>query len=420
MEAKNITKVEIELLPISRDNNGNPIVPLELINIKNKVKYIKEKTDLLLHLNKSTINEREIEIQIVKIKDYLDRVMNTIASLKNQYKEHLNGGYPKEKIEKEYGCTQEEWEKNFTYSNEFDIENSMENHLKYLENNIKVMYPTLFSRYFKKSYRTSKNYISTTETNIKAIRLFSNHCLRLLANIENVIKDLQQDKQIVKSKKENLFIEPSKDSLTTYLTRAHTALKFCNANIAESIKEAINSGKNFTDVIRSDFGSKLFIREAISFGSVKKTEEIFLMKKEEWDNFIENAESADFSELTNKLLNVFGNVLEYAKKENMGEEAIEAIRQDIANINSSKNILPIMRESIARLENGVKIEVNRYITPEIRREVWRRDRGCCVQCGSQLNLEFDHIIPVSKGGSNTARNIQLLCENCNREKYNNI
>ncbi len=65
-------------------------------------------------------------------------------------------------------------------------------------------------------------------------------------------------------------------------------------------------------------------------------------------------------------------------------------------------------------------KTNRYISPEVKNAVWQRDRGKCVQCGSNKNLEFDHIIPVSKGGSNTARNIQLLCENCNRSKRDNI
>jgi hypothetical protein len=60
------------------------------------------------------------------------------------------------------------------------------------------------------------------------------------------------------------------------------------------------------------------------------------------------------------------------------------------------------------------------ITSEIKKEVWQRDEGKCVKCGSQENLEYDHIIPVSKGGANTARNIQLLCEPCNRKKSANI
>ena len=75
---------------------------------------------------------------------------------------------------------------------------------------------------------------------------------------------------------------------------------------------------------------------------------------------------------------------------------------------------------------GVKIEEGhasaqagspRTAIPEaVRHEVWRRDQGRCVDCGSRERLEFDHIIPVSAGGSNTARNITLRCEPCNRTK----
>jgi hypothetical protein len=59
----------------------------------------------------------------------------------------------------------------------------------------------------------------------------------------------------------------------------------------------------------------------------------------------------------------------------------------------------------------------RQAIPErVRHEVWRRDRGSCVDCGSRGRLEYDHIIPVSRGGSNTPRNIELRCEPCNRRK----
>lgn len=60
------------------------------------------------------------------------------------------------------------------------------------------------------------------------------------------------------------------------------------------------------------------------------------------------------------------------------------------------------------------------ISEAVRQEVWRRDQGKCARCGSRENLEFDHIIPVSKGGGNTARNLELLCETCNRKKRDHI
>ena len=65
-------------------------------------------------------------------------------------------------------------------------------------------------------------------------------------------------------------------------------------------------------------------------------------------------------------------------------------------------------------------ERTRRISQQVRNNVWRRDNGKCVSCSSNQNLEFDHIIPYSKGGSNTYRNIQLLCESCNRQKSNKI
>jgi len=60
------------------------------------------------------------------------------------------------------------------------------------------------------------------------------------------------------------------------------------------------------------------------------------------------------------------------------------------------------------------------IPSDVKIAVWRRDGGKCVKCGSEVELEFDHIIPVSKGGSSTFRNVQILCKKCNRKKYASI
>jgi 5-methylcytosine-specific restriction endonuclease McrA len=57
-----------------------------------------------------------------------------------------------------------------------------------------------------------------------------------------------------------------------------------------------------------------------------------------------------------------------------------------------------------------------HIRKRIRQKVWIRDGGRCVDCGSTRNLEYDHIIPHSKGGADTVPNLQLLCIRCNRKK----
>ncbi|PYU86412.1 MAG: hypothetical protein DMG08_29850 [Acidobacteria bacterium] len=66
-------------------------------------------------------------------------------------------------------------------------------------------------------------------------------------------------------------------------------------------------------------------------------------------------------------------------------------------------------------------QTTRKPIPEaIKSEVWRRDGGKCVKCGAGVNLQFDHIIPISKGGATTTANLQLLCRSCNLGKRNYI
>jgi hypothetical protein len=68
-----------------------------------------------------------------------------------------------------------------------------------------------------------------------------------------------------------------------------------------------------------------------------------------------------------------------------------------------------------------RLDHDRVIPADIKLEVWKRDRGCCVKCGSKENLHFDHIIPYSQGGSSKdAKNIQILCSKHNLQKRDKI
>lgn len=67
------------------------------------------------------------------------------------------------------------------------------------------------------------------------------------------------------------------------------------------------------------------------------------------------------------------------------------------------------------LSPGVNRE-SRSIPQHVKSEVWRRDGGRCVECGSSHSLEFDHVIPFSRGGATSVANLQLLCRVCNSRK----
>ena len=97
-------------------------------------------------------------------------------------------------------------------------------------------------------------------------------------------------------------------------------------------------------------------------------------------------------------------MIEKERKKRLHKEALQELIESGEIFNSFTN------------KNGIR----EPIPQDVMDKVWNRDGGKCVKCGSQENLEFDHIIPFSKGGATTYRNMQLLCKKCNLDKTNNI
>jgi hypothetical protein len=77
----------------------------------------------------------------------------------------------------------------------------------------------------------------------------------------------------------------------------------------------------------------------------------------------------------------------------------------------------ISRREILRRDAG---RDTRRVPQEVKAAVWQRDAGRCVECGSTSYLEFDHVIPLSKGGATSPGNLQLLCRGCNLRKANRL
>lgn len=64
-----------------------------------------------------------------------------------------------------------------------------------------------------------------------------------------------------------------------------------------------------------------------------------------------------------------------------------------------------------------ELKHDRLIPSIVKMEVWKRDEGKCVICGTNNNLHFDHDLPFSKGGTSlTVKNVRLLCMKHNLEK----
>ena len=66
------------------------------------------------------------------------------------------------------------------------------------------------------------------------------------------------------------------------------------------------------------------------------------------------------------------------------------------------------------LEDEKWVAASKLSWENLKKQVWRRDKGQCRNCGSSYALEVDHILPKAKGGGDTLNNLRLLCRSCNQ------
>ncbi|MEM7111900.1 MAG: HNH endonuclease signature motif containing protein [Chloroflexota bacterium] len=52
-----------------------------------------------------------------------------------------------------------------------------------------------------------------------------------------------------------------------------------------------------------------------------------------------------------------------------------------------------------------------------RKKALKRAKYRCEKCKSQMSLEVHHKKPVSKGGKDNLRNLQVLCQSCHKKVH---
>lgn len=127
-----------------------------------------------------------------------------------------------------------------------------------------------------------------------------------------------------------------------------------------------------------------------------------------------------FGELDKHQLFLFGQNLWKVRKDELAADPEHFRLMFLEAVDDDRLQFERLRNKFSDLAGARSERPREPLSESVRIFVWRRDGGKCVRCGSNQRLEFDHIIPVIEGGSSTERNIQLLCETCNRRKGTKI
>ncbi len=83
----------------------------------------------------------------------------------------------------------------------------------------------------------------------------------------------------------------------------------------------------------------------------------------------------------------------------------------------------IRRDKEMQIKPNNRLMIGRRTIPEmVRNFILKRDGFKCVSCGDGTisQLVIDHICPFSKNGDTEIENLQTLCKQCNRDKFDKV
>lgn len=102
---------------------------------------------------------------------------------------------------------------------------------------------------------------------------------------------------------------------------------------------------------------------------------------------------------------------EYRKRKN--KQSLELLKTNPQH-RARHNLNTQRRNNLRRSKHGGWFTTQEWLS------LCERYGNVCLACGKPGPLTQDHVIPLSKGGSNSIDNIQPLCDRCNKKKGTQI
>lgn len=104
--------------------------------------------------------------------------------------------------------------------------------------------------------------------------------------------------------------------------------------------------------------------------------------------------------------NVINTTNKFAKYIPINKVVIEKVSFDTSSMSENKRLYG------NEYQNGELKET------KLRKFIFSKYNNSCVYCGNKENLEIEHIISKSNGGTNSTKNLTLSCRKCNELKSN--